>query len=366
MPATSAKKAPAKPAKNAAQPTTADIMDKLTLLEKNLKTEINTKVTTLETNLNTKVTTLEKNLKTEMSDLRKNLKTDMARLSKTLGSVASMNAPWLATRVKPFVVSVPDVADAVANGTVATWTWVRAGPRLFAVGCVHCALYYRTVTPGCVFVSLPNAVVTAGVISVHFARPIDALPTARLATADDLVAVEVKANGNTAQIAAVQWPQTAKLPINASGCVFGSSNSSVVSGEGHVISATDGSGVFVETAGEPGQSGTLLFRYDVAKDTPVPLGVYCGVTASANTSMKPRGRMALFPPLGSMTSYNVLPPAANATLAVQDALGVWNLPLMSKNGGVYLNDQSVEYPGVLIAAKSIYTGALDVGACRAR
>ncbi len=121
-------------------------------------------------------------------------------------------------------------------------------------------------------------------------------------------------------------------------------------------------GVFVEMAGEPGQSGTVMHGYDLDTDEVVPLGVYCGVVDRKST-LKPRGRVAPFPALASMKEYKVVAPPT--TLRVRDKDDPRTCMIMECDGTTYLQDGKL-FPGVVIEGYSKYCGALDIGSCRAQ
>jgi hypothetical protein len=112
---------------------------------------------------------------------------------------------------------------------------------LFAVSCMHCALFYRTLEPANhMFVSVPADVVARTVIGIYF-------PT--MPTPLDVTAVEVP---DDATVAAIDWPLSTLTLPRCYGCVVGASHSSIVSGEGAMVDgkASQGNaGVFVEIEG---------------------------------------------------------------------------------------------------------------------
>ena len=109
-------------------------------------------------------------LKSDVEDLKSDvqaiksdvqaIKSDVQSLNTKVTRLLATNAALNAASVSGHVVVTPEAQNAVVEGSQSTWTWVHHENRLFAVGCVHCGLYYRTVAPlGLVFVSLPKAVV---------------------------------------------------------------------------------------------------------------------------------------------------------------------------------------------------------------
>ncbi len=89
----------------------------------------------------------------------------------------------------PYVFPCRDPARAVRHGDSATWSCVRANGRIYAIGCCHCALFYRT-NGRHAFVNLPQSVVECGVKHVLFTRADLSNP---LRTCDDFVAVRCAA-----------------------------------------------------------------------------------------------------------------------------------------------------------------------------
>lgn len=287
-------------------------------------------------------------------------------LSRRIDAVSACN-PNAAVFLLPSAVALPDDVDsAVKNGDDATWTFVRhASGGLFAVGCAHCALYSRTLPDQ--FVHLPLCVARCGVVSVRFVTDprSDVLFANPLATRLDVVAVEL--------VDKASLPSAMKyddLPVWAAGpttsesfcSIGGRASSGIVAGEGQLtVNPADVEGIFVERAGEAGQSGTLLFGFR-ADGSHKLLGVYCGVAPRTGNGMHHRGRVALLPELDDMITVPVKKVSEPGALQVFDR-AAYSQKLTVEAGVVYLG----QWPGVVIHGSATwYNGSLDVGACRVK
>jgi hypothetical protein len=263
--------------------------------------------------------------------------------------------------IEPFsssVVAPVSPLKALAQGDTSTWSLVRDGGKVYALSCVHCALYYRSDQGSPTFVSIPETLMQykparVGFVSLELRNP--------LATNIDLVAVEL---GDAPQ--AIEEYPAWYVPPHPSALRFatvaGKSNAGYVTGE-NLIQSEDYELLFVEGNGEPGNSGTLM--YGVRAEGVVPLGVYCGVT-EAVSGMRRRGRICALRPPAVFQWLDVMHHNALAnSIKLSDRNGTRGCSLSLCSGGVKVLDDTGNWPGVLINQGFDYCGSLDHGSCRA-
>jgi hypothetical protein len=288
------------------------------------------------------------------------LQQSVGALQQTVGALVGCNPAAALNLCKPAVAACVDATSAVVDGATATWTFVSRNGRFYALGCAHCALYYGTRGGDLSFVSLPKSVVDCEPVQIGFLDP--ATFRNPLPTWQDFVAIEVKGPPDGSQ------PTPWGAPISAACdfyCIAGRATSGNVTGEGHlVVSKSPGPthGVFVEMAGEPGHSGTLLFGFGGGSD-PTPIGLYCGIL-EVKHGMRCRGRVALFPTFDAIAWTAIHNPTESTAMEVIDRQSVrtclWDAATME------LVDGDTRWPGVFVEHVFSYIGSLDMGSCRAK
>ena len=294
------------------------------------------------------------------------------RLRRDFSFARAVSPAQALSRVKRTLVPMSKQAagSAIRQGASATWTFVvRPDGRLFAIGCAHTAFYYNTVSRVRSFVSLPLRVVQSGVENVYVHRELLTCMNP-LKTGFDFVAVEIK-QLPAAMTKAVMpvWKDTHPIRGKLTGIVAGYSHSCTVLGESLWRVDVDGSPsewTFVESQGEPGNSGSLMFGF-TKNCSPMPLGVYCGVAREGaggcgKVAMRPRGRICPLPRLGDLVKLSVADDTAPIRLEVHDA----HTHRECRFDGTYLIDgDGCEWPGVCVTTKiAKYTGSFDAGSCR--
>lgn len=268
----------------------------------------------------------------------------------------------------------------VKDGAMATWTVIQFDDGWYAVGCRHCAAYYRTSSTHSSplqFLSLPLALLQVGVEGAWFVASAkerglwkqekamvdveeDEAPWYR-----DFFAVKLSPMlAGPAQSpscwpyissdALPSWPNaTVALNAATSAATFGGfSSSGPVLGEGPAV-LHDGKLVFVMSAGEPGHSGTLMFALS-DEGTPVPVGVFCGVATSLGPRMRSRGIIAPFPRDAFMKWSPVTTPPT--TVTVSTATKTWEAspsPIHDAHNGYTVSGVN----GIFIEHNSHYCGA---------
>ena len=253
--------------------------------------------------------------------------------------------------------SSADQVKAVANGTFATWSYVRRlqEQKVYAVGCAHCAFYYCTRSMEHSFVSLPQS---GGISCVYVFEELLMVQNP-LRTALDFVAVELNEIPDGMKLDELPiWTDERPHLASLSAVVGGYSHAGNVLGN-HLRGVGD---VTVFTAHLDAlmvhSSGALMYGFD-QDCNPHVLGVYCG-DVDANSKLRPRGRICPMPPLASLTRLETT--SAAMPLTVSDAMG--DRPCQFD--GMNLVDGSSRWPGVLTVGNiSHYVGAGDVGRSRA-
>jgi hypothetical protein len=248
------------------------------------------------------------------------------------------------------------------EGETSTWTFLRTDTAFYAVGSVHCGLYYHThASLGKTFVSLPKAVIKLGVEKVGLKFKLADLEGADPQTAD-LVLVKVTApppNGCGWEWSGEAAPQES-LRLQS---VFGWSNSSYVGGEGALSLSHDGGTYrFVETQGVPGNSGTLLYGTRNG-DTLTVLGTYFGILPRTG-DLRCRGVISRLPRLDEFHFVEVPQTTTNVTFDVTTKSGVRTVTY--DVGASELNDGNNKYPGIFITGTTKYCGSMHIGTCRAK
>jgi hypothetical protein len=309
-----------------------------------------------------KFTAMDQKFTANIAALDQNFTANIAALDLKL-SFSIAGSPQQAVSFVPRA-QFPPLAgyDAQSDGDISTWTRCQQGGKVYAVGCAHCAFYYRTMTGPLSFVSVPHQILGTAV-RVLFSAALLEQTQMHSITAKDFVAVELNVPFDATLPV---WPANGAAypaPGDVTGAVAGRANSCYVLGE-NLFKFAEGSAHpgcfgFVEQQGEAGNSGTLMyaFREDL---TPLPLGVYCG-TASRGADMRHRGRVCPLPRLASLRSAAVVA-RVKASMVMMDKEGQRTCTF--EKG--YLTDSGKKFPGVLIQENVAYMGSQWVGSCRAR
>ncbi len=175
-----------------------------------------------------------------------------------------------------------------------------------------------------------------------------------------------------------RWSSVATSDV-AGKSVCGRSNAALVHGENvRYVDEPDGSAqfVFVESAGEPGNSGTLMFGWSAKKSRPVPIGVYVGVTGD-HGNLRFRGKVCPFPALDDMLVTNPVPfsdSRPRVSLTRLEGSGSRNTVAVAASvrlvkaaaGNYYCMRDGNDWPGVFVDHEFGYIGARDSGSCRAK
>jgi hypothetical protein len=279
-----------------------------------------------------------------------------------------------------------DQEDAIQFGESATWTLVEINGVYYAVGALHCALFYGCPKGGVRFVSVHQSVIDCGVTQIGFVKGTDKKSVMGDKSRDlvliKLTAPPCKTNATPLKVEKVLSGDD----VSMFDSIAGVSNSGRVSGDGKLaVSLQHGEsrkiGVFVETTGEPGHSGTLLAGFKRGQGYTV-LGTYFGTLAAPNKSLRPRGVVSLFPAVDEKftQSFDWVPallgdklqavavkvPAGDKKNAVKSLF----FNYVEKHSGT-LSDGMGSWPGFLVDAAAVeksigtgYDGSVIAGACR--
>jgi hypothetical protein len=221
------------------------------------------------------------------------------------------------------------------------------------------------------FVMLPSSVVAAGVKRVYRHKDLaEGSPRHH-----DFVIVKVTRVPEGVKGPYSGWPLPQSEWRNAGvlkGGIFGVSTSGDV--EGSYLEVSDPNepvGLFLQTHGEPSQSGTLLFSGSGLK----PLGVYHGVYRSLTTSMgrRPRGVCVPIPPRESQDWVGFKPrPVPEAPVeysyewrSTDQGTRYCHLSCDGKRWVIQENGQE-SYDGVLVEDDHSYVGKWVCGAAKAK
>jgi hypothetical protein len=211
------------------------------------------------------------------------------------------------------------------------------------------------------FVSLPRAVVDLGVVKVGLK-----VELAELQSADPLKADIMLVQVESPPACAWQWSGEAApaAPLRVLS-VFGSSNSSIVCGEGVLSLSSDGESYrFVQAQGEPGNSGTLMFGTRDG-DTLMCLGTYYGIER-ASGGLRHRGVVSRLPQLSDFHFVDVVQnfPTNSFDFDVTTANSVRKVTYHVESSAVV--DDGKKYPGIFIKGTTKYCGSMHIGSCRAK
>ena len=309
--------------------------------------------------------------KKELDELKSEIKGDIASLKNVV--LAANPYACIIMNLPAVVTSTRDTHHAVMKGEQATWTVVSiqhdTGTRYFAIGSKHCAFYYQTIAQDKCFVSLPKAIVKAGVKMVGI-RDEDGRSCKY---ADDAVAVEIKKCPDGMEPETIT-PYKVETDFNVSQATFvvGMSESGPVIGKSLRKDFEERHYVFVEDQGEPGSSGTLMFvpRKTDPSDLHI-LGTYYGAPSGAMDLLRPHGIVSPLP-VSIVDDYQFHYPIDelpnNSQLDVLDKDGNRRCQLKKKtksNCTYYLlEDGGENWPGVVLPTQFLYNGSLLTGSAR--
>ncbi len=264
---------------------------------------------------------------------------------------------------------VPSDKNDIINGATATFTCiehrVKGQIRVFVIGAAHCAYWYgKDLSNDIVFVKLPRRVVAAGVKAVYRHRDL----RHRGPLHHDFVIVELDATPEGVVGPFSGWP----VPIQGwhwagllNSGVFGVSTSGIVVGS-HltVLHYKVPVGVFLETHGEPGQSGTLI--HSNQSGLPTPIGSYFGLLGEPK-GYRPRGVCVPIPPLDSPVLRRTEPIRPSTPMFQEYAYRVspqaTRFCSLSCKEGQWLLEADGEWEtGVLVADNHSFVGSWVCGA----
>jgi hypothetical protein len=305
-----------------------------------------------------------------------NLEKMMIEVQKDVKLLLSVSPEVGIQRINPVIVGTEESNRmAVLEGGESTWSYLRSENSLWAVGSVHCGLYYGSMHPTLTFVNLPAEVVNLGVLEIGFLKPYKIGNP--IQQEYDIMLLKLKQNdvpNNPAQIHKYE----AFDPHYHIQKLAGKSNSGIVSGKNIVVDK--GHLVFVEDFGESGNSGTLMFGWGNDIDKAKPVGVYHGVRTiggnndsrnSIPNGLRPRGIVAPLPDPKEITWFQVLRDEFPAKLQVIDRKGIRDCNIVrngERDAAACLLIDGKDWLGVLLkfqaGDKIQYCGSMDSGSRR--
>jgi len=233
--------------------------------------------------LTTKIDELKTDVSTEINELKTGVSTEINELSTEINEMKelllSTNPKALIQQIAPRLVNESTLEE-VKEGTVATWTFVRdTSGSFWAIGAAHCGFYHSGN-----LVTLPEAVCKLGVSAVYF--PSELCKQVDFAEhRHDFILVQLK-DSVPNYTSRVVWDPTKNIQPPQGSIVCGLSTSGYVYGDHVIWDNNEGVYVFIEDAGEPGHSGTLMFTYQ--NGSACPFGVYYGIYSKDDKNMRVR------------------------------------------------------------------------------
>jgi len=251
--------------------------------------------------------------------------------------------------------------EEVKEGTVATWTFVKdPNDKFYAIGAAHCGLYHSGN-----LVTLPEAVCKLGVRCVSF--PVELCKQGDFAEhKHDFIVVELKdpVPDYTSQVV---WDNKKVIKPLQGSIVCGLSTSGYVYGDHVTWDKDEGVYIFIEDAGEPGHSGTLMFTYQNGEV--IPFGVYFGIQESKHKTMRVRAIIVPF-----RKEVKIAKPRRHLSMTTKTTLNVYTKGQLVRkemsctrkrfgnNEYVQYKEGDKEYCGVLLQTSPILLcGALQCG-----
>lgn len=198
-----------------------------------------------------------------------------------------------------------EMARGIVQGGSATWTFMRikgtdnTEEMCFAVSCEHCALAYkianRRTGQRFRFVSLPVELIRCGILWVGLSHGHKYGPSPpKRSSGSDMTIVILREFPDHIHLDSVPiWPSPLSITdFPASLIVSGWSTTGAVHGS-HCARTSDHL-VFVESSGEAGNSGTLMYLLYPGKTTLI--GIYVGIMPpERGADLKVRGLICPFP-----------------------------------------------------------------------
>jgi hypothetical protein len=246
-----------------------------------------------------------------------------------------------------------DMARAIEYGGTATWTYMRIATDTtipdvcLAVSCEHYALAYqianRKIRNHFRFVSLPLELIRCGILWVGLSKGHKYGPGASRSDSSDITIVMlVDFPDDIIPENVPVWPkQLSNNDFPVSQMVSGWSPTGTVHGS-HCALVSDRL-VFVESSGEAGNSGTLM--YLLRPGETLLIGVYLGTTThERGADIKWRGRICRFPErLQDSFLKHVQPPSSEARNRLKIQTGPWRRGLRHCTVFKELDAQGNEY-----------------------
>jgi len=310
-------------------------------------------------------------LKTDMSDEIKELRADMSEeISRLRTDVSDVKELLLTTNPKALIQQIAprlvneSMLEEVKEGTVATWTFVKdTSGSFWAIGAAHCGFYHSGT-----LVTLPEAVCKLGVSVVYFpyelCKQVDFVEQKH-----DFILVQLK-DPVPNYTSRVVWDTSKNIKPVQGSIVCGLSTSGYVYGDHVIWDNNEGVYVFIEDAGEPGHSGTLMFTFQ--NGSAYPFGVYYGIYSKEDKNMRVR---AIIVPLHFNTLQRTIPSSLHQktgkiplTMYTKGQLVQKELNYTRKNGKkkknryVQYKEGDKHYCGVILQTPPILLcGALQCG-----
>jgi len=247
---------------------------------------------------------------------------------------------------------VPDASSSILAGASQTLSFATApGDTRVAVGAAHCHLYSPTnpLEPGHTRVYVPQHIAAL----VTKVRVPEGLLGREYWNERDIVMFELKEFPEGVTPEEVPELNLESSPTGFIGDCCALSPS--VNVRGHSLVAIDGGKVyaFVEDAGEPGNSGALVFTASNDDEHRLmPIGTYFGIPNNAHaTKLRPRG---LVVPLRALKTSTDLDVVGSPTFTPHEA------EKLGGADGVFKDSEG--YSFVFVAAPSLFNGRAVCGA----
>jgi len=301
--------------------------------------------------LDTKLNSLKTELKKDIAEVKK----DVATVQELVGLLLSANPKAIIDLIAPMLVGPSDLLQ-VKNGATATFTFVQdVNGKFWAFGSAHSVFYYSGV-----FATLPREICQLGVKSVRV-YPQLMHKSSCLERRYDVVVIELINDVPDYHSKFIWDPNDNDDPLaTQQRNVGGLSTSGYVIGAHLTYDPTEKVFIFVEEAGEPGHSGTLIFA--TAHGSATLVGVYQGTLDSVKNM---RARAVVVPVhLTNMREYRPQPIPDSVQLGVPQKGHIvpQRVQLQKyKTTTASYRDGSHQYFGVVLGKAVAFCGAACVG-----
>ena len=263
------------------------VVEELTKFETKVNENINAKFQAMDEKFEAKFDAMDEKFEAKFDAMNQTMIEMNMKLDEVVDLVKRNNPSAMLESIRPHLaIGFDGIEEAILGESSCTWTYLKRGPKYFAVSAKHCMFFYATEESAPAFARMPLAVLQAGVERVGYATVKEEKDNESYIESDFAI-VELKGRPIISDESLSEIPEypTIDMARHNDDCskeslVFGRGASAQVVGEGIITFKADYGEYFLTVLkfAEPGNSGTLMYSPITcgALTKGEPFGVFSG------------------------------------------------------------------------------------------